>query len=1433
MDKVEKKSKLKWLDKSIKRLKRATSKERGEDDKREPHKVQSPFGLEAPHTHQDSEQANQSPAIYLACATQPKAGGEEELMGIKLDNKGKEGDPRMVIICKCNNPSEIDNQRKAVAQEIEPGENPIIPPGSHLVSSRAVFLLPSNQQHAGKTVFLLLVTHPAINQNTPKDLIKSAGQALDDIKERLKTDDASHTTEMDDRYFQICMSSPPVPSAPPLEEIVKQEQEQGAAGGDLPYDKGDKVPGAHEDQNEWIHPEAPAEQGLDRTEHMIIIHKKESSQNKHPLKYLANEQLTKIGWSDLKFPDRSQENAKDALPGDIWGYVLRHVQDDNKGAMKGNNKPVTFASFIKKDHQNVWMNKAFKTCNFSSELDITLLMSNANEDKDLIDLKTHFGRWDGEVMTFLYAIIEREEKKGTGDPKQEQQHNDILDELRRAENERQAQEEQTRRLELEHENQLARQKAEFDQRAAEFEQKTKEENDRLDELYKEVSIVEGVIRQSRLQSRRLSRVASSLSSRAPSPTDSSRETLRLAALRLNQTLTEKKLTERKQGAIDQIMNLEVPKTERKSAYISAHEGSAWIESDEEIPLHWEKNASDGEERQKEKIRLHKIQMRLKGSHAPKGDYICPDVDCIYTSSREEKIPTHVLGHHGKNLLLVTQALLERDRIRIAQKEARENQEANKIKQEQEAKEERIQTQLTHLEKAIELVAEQTKREKKPQTWSNPTPAKNVKEEPDQKSNTNNNSGQNDKNPKSDSNPDSTIPGTKKNQYYKGSGSTNGYRQMDAGGYGGGGGDDDDSPNNSDDEGNNSDDEGNRHNRDDSEDEEEHGSCSYNKGNNDEEEVDSKGNTIKRDIVQLHFNQANYITPKCLKVQKISQALDYFVSKEALTRNDLQNVNGAHGTKRRKPQYVCRVAPWFKKKYKSIMKDIGYPNAADEEMTEWYDAWREARKGGEWRDDESRLQVSNGYDQLMESHSRTLKNLLDGAPPLKNRASPDKLTPQDVKKWMMKGRVYCLTRAIYWKTFAKYMITNVTLHPKIKEQLESRINTKTFSTEGAWTITVYIERIILEMLDPEESFNDMEDRLVEKHVRGLQKEESTTQLRAELEDDALQLTYLDPSYIKAKRQGKGYIHEVISKDKMEGIRQRLLVNILKAADYYVDLNELYSFRKDSSTVEQEDERDVITDLTKLLKTKKARKQKEAESRVYSTQPKKPPTATEKALNMKITQLEQQQEKLLLRFKGQPGTDKAPSKPRRDIKDVGLKIPFSEFKNPCHKCESKPGTNKERKDLCAASHHCWNHDGEYMCTKAAECRIRTEKVKALMAFRKKSIPEKASMATIKQIMTYTEEDLREIPADRPCLKGEHCLQQTGGIHSRVCRAQMAEVEALIGEGPDPAAAPREYLEEQQIYNHRPDNGFEEYQVRHSYDYDCGDDQEGQRRESDTHN
>jgi len=192
MEKQDRKSRLKWIEKGLNRISRARSSDKDEDDKRDPHKIPSPFVLAAPHTHQDSEEATKSPATFLACATQPKEGGEEELMGIKFDKKGKKGDQRLAIICNCKNPTDTDNQRRVVAQEIGPGEKPVVPQGSHLVSSRVVFLQPNSQQQSGKTVFLLQITHPAINQNTPKDLIKSAHQALADIKERLKLEDLSH-----------------------------------------------------------------------------------------------------------------------------------------------------------------------------------------------------------------------------------------------------------------------------------------------------------------------------------------------------------------------------------------------------------------------------------------------------------------------------------------------------------------------------------------------------------------------------------------------------------------------------------------------------------------------------------------------------------------------------------------------------------------------------------------------------------------------------------------------------------------------------------------------------------------------------------------------------------------------------------------------------------------------------------------------------------------------------------------------------------------------------------------------------------------------------------------------------------------------------------------------------------------------------------------
>ena len=69
----------------------------------------------------------------------------------------------------------------------------------------------------------------------------------------------------------------------------------------------------------------------------------------------------------------------------------------------------------------------------------------------------------------------------------------------------------------------------------------KEKKKILDQMYKEVGVIEGVLRQSRLQSKRVSAVPSSLSSRATSPTNSTRATLDQARQRLQHKLKNKKL----------------------------------------------------------------------------------------------------------------------------------------------------------------------------------------------------------------------------------------------------------------------------------------------------------------------------------------------------------------------------------------------------------------------------------------------------------------------------------------------------------------------------------------------------------------------------------------------------------------------------------------------------------------------------------------------------------------------------------------------------------------------------------------------------------------------------------------------------------------------------------------------------------------------------
>ena len=73
------------LKRGIENIRRTRSAER--DEKRDPHKIPTPFILESPHTHQDPKTALTAPAIFLTCATKKENGVSGDLMGIKIEEK--------------------------------------------------------------------------------------------------------------------------------------------------------------------------------------------------------------------------------------------------------------------------------------------------------------------------------------------------------------------------------------------------------------------------------------------------------------------------------------------------------------------------------------------------------------------------------------------------------------------------------------------------------------------------------------------------------------------------------------------------------------------------------------------------------------------------------------------------------------------------------------------------------------------------------------------------------------------------------------------------------------------------------------------------------------------------------------------------------------------------------------------------------------------------------------------------------------------------------------------------------------------------------------------------------------------------------------------------------------------------------------------------
>ena len=194
------------------------------------------------------------------------------------------------------------------------------------------------------------------------------------------------------------------------------------------------------------------------------------------------------------------------------------------------------------------------------------------------------------------------------------------------------------------------------------------------------------------------------------------------------------------------------------------------------------------------------------------------------------------------------------------------------------------------------------------------------------------------------------------------------------------------------------------------------SSSSSSSDEDNKEKKDKGPTKKQPIKKLNFNWEDYIKPDCLDTEN-NPRMKYFVRKTALTRNDLSNEARAYGEYRNRPQRAVLVAPIFPKTYKRIFKELGMQNIPTAELAAWFMAYLEARTDPEWGDDEVRLQVLNDFEQLSNSpKDKRIKLLQEEAPKLRGKSDIQKMSTEDIKKWMHAGRRYCLDKGIWWKFF---------------------------------------------------------------------------------------------------------------------------------------------------------------------------------------------------------------------------------------------------------------------------------------------------------------------------------------------------------------------------------------------------------------------------------
>ena len=133
----------------------------------------------------------------------------------------------------------------------------------------------------------------------------------------------------------------------------------------------------------------------------------------------------------------------------------------------------------------------------------------------------------------------------------------------------------------------------------------------------------------------------------------------------------------------------------------------------------------------------------------------------------------------------------------------------------------------------------------------------------------------------------------------------------------------------------------------------------------------------------------------------------------------------------------------------------------------------------------------------------IKNLMDKALVLDNRAPVKSMKEQKVKLFFMEAQKWCVKNMIGYSSFNKYCITARTVHPDIVTALHRKLSENTEHIDTISTLSTLTKKVIVALLPDEETFNKSEEEIIETHIQHITgPNASLNYRRQELENNAL-------------------------------------------------------------------------------------------------------------------------------------------------------------------------------------------------------------------------------------------------------------------------------------------------------------------------------------------